>query len=424
MLDIKRVRQDPQVVLENIKRRGNTDYIERFNELISIDEKWRILKKKIDDLRHERNKSSQQVDAARKSGQDISLIVKGAKDISGEIKETEIECEKLNVHMKDLLMRLPNILHETVPVGHSEEDNVEVRVWGKAVKPGFELKHHGDIAVDLGVADFERAVKISGSGFYILKGDLALMDFALLNLGISMLVDKDYTLIEPPFMMRRKPYEGVTDLDDFENVMYKIDGEDGYLIATSEHPIAAMHMGELLEDKDLPLKYCGVSTNFRKEIGKHSVDERGLFRVHQFNKIEQFIFSKPDDGWDFHEELLSNAESLLKKLEIPYRIVNVCTGDIGTVAAKKYDIEGWSPREGKYIELISCSNCTSYQAARLGIRYRRGQEKDFPHTLNSTMVATSRALRLILENYQTKDGRVRVPEVLKQYMKGKEYIGE
>ena len=225
-------------------------------------------------------------------------------------------------------------------------------------------------------------------------------------------------------MMRRKPYEGVTDLDDFENVMYKIDGEDGYLIATSEHPIAAMHMGELLEDKDLPLKYCGVSTNFRKEIGKHSVDERGLFRVHQFNKIEQFIFSKPDDGWDFHEELLSNAESLLKKLEIPYRIVNVCTGDIGTVAAKKYDIEGWSPREGKYIELISCSNCTSYQAARLGIRYRRGQEKDFPHTLNCTMVATSRALRLILENYQTKDGRVRVPEVLKQYMKGKEYIGE
>ncbi|MFH1404006.1 MAG: serine--tRNA ligase [Candidatus Altiarchaeota archaeon] len=423
MLDIKLIRDDPKAVEDNISRRGDKSHLKRLAEVISLDSEWRTLKRNMDGLRQKRNQLSSNVDEVRKAGGDFKSIVAEARDVGEEIKRHESECDAIRSRIDDSLMRLPNILHDSVPVGESEEDNVVVRTWGDASKPGFELKHHGDIAVELGLADFDRAVKISGAGFYFLKGDLALMDYALMMMGIEMLVGKGYTLVEPPLMMRRKPYEGVTDLADFENVMYKINEEDEYLIATSEHPMAAMYMNEILEESDLPLKYCGISPCFRREIGKHSIDERGLFRVHQFNKIEQFVFSKPEDGWSLHEELVSNAEELLKAVGIPYRVVNVCTGDIGTVAAKKYDIEGWSPREGKYIELMSCSNCTSYQAARLGIRYRHGQEKNPVHTLNATMVATSRALRLILENYQTADGKVRVPEALQKRMGGRKEMG-
>ena len=320
--------------------------------------------------------------------------------------------------INEKVLTLPNILHESVPQGNSDEDNIEVRSWGKPGKPGFDLKHHGEFAVSLDLADFERAVKISGTGFYILKGGLALMDLTLMRLAVDYLTKKDYVLIEPPLLMRRKPYEGVTDLSDFESVMYKVDGEELYLIATSEHPIAAMHMNEILDEEELPLKYCGISTCFRREIGKHGLDERGLFRVHQFNKIEQFIFSKPEDSWSFHEELIENAEEITRKLDIPYRVVNVCTGDIGTVAAKKYDIEGWSPREGKYIELMSCSNCTTYQSARLNVKYVSKGKKEYVHTLNSTEIATARMLRLILENYQREDGGLEVPKALRPYMNG------
>jgi seryl-tRNA synthetase len=223
-------------------------------------------------------------------------------------------------------------------------------------------------------------------------------------------------------MMRRKPYEGVTALEDFENVMYKIEGEDSYLIATSEHPIAAMLMNETLDEKKLPLKFVGLSSCFRKEIGSHGVDTRGLFRVHQFNKVEQFIFCKPSDSWKLHEELLKNAEHLMQKLKIPYRITSICTGDIGIVAAKKYDVEAWFPRQKAYREVISCSNCTSYQAVRLNIKYlNRSSEKEYVHTLNSTAIATGRTMAAIAENYQNKDGSISVPEVLQPYL-GKKKI--
>jgi seryl-tRNA synthetase len=223
-------------------------------------------------------------------------------------------------------------------------------------------------------------------------------------------------------MIKREPYEGVTDLADFEKVMYKIDNDDLYLIATSEHAIGAMHMDETFENNELPLKYAGISACFRREIGSHGLDTRGLFRVHQFNKIEQFIFCKPEESWKMHEELLANAEDIWKQLELPYRVVNICTGDMGTVAAKKYDIEVWMPRENKYREVVSCSNCTAYQAVRLNLKYKKGEEKEFMHTLNSTAIATSRALRAIIENYQEKDGSVTVPKVLRPYMNGVEKI--
>jgi len=252
-----------------------------------------------------------------------------------------------------------------------------------------------------------------------------LLDMALMNFALEEMIKKGYTPIEPPFLMRRKPYEGVIALSDFENDLYKIDGEDLYLIATSEHPMAAMFMDEVLKAEDLPIKFVGISTNFRKEAGAHGRDTRGIFRTHQFNKVEQFVFCKPEDSWKIHEELLKNAEELVQKLGLPYRVVNVCTGDIGKVAAKKYDIEAWMPAQNAYREIISCSNCTDYQARRLNIRYREREgepPKGFVHTLNSTALATGRTIVAILENYQQEDGSVVVPEVLRKYMMGIEKI--
>jgi seryl-tRNA synthetase len=239
------------------------------------------------------------------------------------------------------------------------------------------------------------------------------------QMGMEMLIDKGFTPIYPPFMMRRKPYEGVTDLADFEDVMYKIDGEDLFLIATSEHAIAAMYMDEIFEPIELPIRYAGISTNFRKEAGSHGKDTKGVFRVHQFSKVEQFVVSLPEESWDIHEELLRNHEEYFQKLKIPYRIVNVCTGDIGIVAAKKYDMEAWMPGQGKYREITSCSNCTAYQATRLNIKYRikkGGTEKAYVHTLNSTMVANPRAIVAIMENYQREDGSIEIPKVLHKYL--------
>jgi seryl-tRNA synthetase len=319
-------------------------------------------------------------------------------------------------------MRLPNILHESVPVGKDSSENVEVKRWGKPKRFSFELRSHGELAEALKVADFKRAAKISGTGFVYVKGALAMLDLALQRFAVDFLTRKGYLLIEPPLMMSRQAYEGVTDLADFENVMYKIEGENNYLIATSEHPMGAMYMNEVIEEAELPIRLCGISSCFRKEIGSHGVDTRGFFRMHQFNKVEQFVFCLPRDSWKMHEELQKNSEELYKKLRIPFRVVNICTGDIGTVASKKYDIEAWFPRDSNYAEVGSNSNCLSYQAVRLNIRYKKktgeGEVKDYVHTLNNTAIATSRVMRAILENYQNKDGSVTVPEVLVKYMNG------
>ena len=243
-----------------------------------------------------------------------------------------------------------------------------------------------------------------------------------MQFAIQKLAKKGWELISPPLMLTRKAYQGVTDIADFENVMYKIEGEDLYMIATSEHPICAMHMDQTFDLKELPKKYMGISPCFRKEIGSRGVDTKGLYRVHQFYKIEQFVFCRPEESWQFFDEILQNAEEIFQDLKIPYRIINICTGDIGIVAAKKYDIEAWMPRQKKFGEMVSCSNCTAYQSVRSNIRYQDGEKKDWVHTLNSTAIATSRALVAILENYQNADGSVTIPEVLRPYMLGKEKL--
>lgn len=417
MIPIDVIRSRPEAVEASLEKRGAREKILTLRGIIEKDREWRLLVSKLDTLRNRRNILTGEIDELRKSGRDFKSLVEEARKIVVDIKDGDVRQQSLRDGIDKSLQGLPNVLHDSVPHGRSEEDNVEIRRWGEEFKKTSEPGHHGEFAVKLGVADFERAVKISGAGFYILKGPLALMDMALMRFAVDYLIERGYVLVEPPFLMRRKPYEGVTDLADFENVMYKIDSEDLYLIATSEHPIAAMHMNEIFEESVLPLKYCGVSACFRREIGKHGLDERGLFRVHQFSKAEQFIYSKPEDSWRLHEELIENAEELTKRLRIPYRVVNVCTGDIGSVAAKKYDLEGWSPREGKHIELMSCSNCTTYQSARLNIKYASKGEKEYVHTLNSTAIATARMLRLILENYQ-RDDVLEVPDALRPYMNG------
>jgi len=315
-------------------------------------------------------------------------------------------------------MRLPNILHESVPKGRDDHDNVPVRHWGKIPKYPFKPKNHLEIAQELGLIDSERAARVAGAGFFYLKGDLARLDYAIMQLAMDFLTKRGFAVVEPPFMMSRKSYEGVTSLDDFESVMYKIENEDLYLIATSEHPMAAMFMNETLELKDLPLKFCGVSPCFRKEVGSHGKYTKGLFRMHQFNKVEQFVFCHPRDSWKIHEELQKNSDDLYKALELPHRVVNVCTGDIGELAAKKYDTEVWMA-DGEYREIGSNSNCTDYQARRLGIKFREKEGQapaGFVHTLNNTALATSRVMVALLEVHQQKDGSVLIPKALRPYM--------
>ena len=419
MLDIKLIREDPELVRNNLRKRADPDNLRMLDGLIDYDRKWRQYLTDLNSLRHERRQVTAKIAEAKKKGTDSSSEMLKAKDVDVKITKLEKQVTECEEKVHEYLMRLPNLLHESVPVGKDENDNVEIRKWGDIPKFAFPVKDHMDIGLNLNIVDVERAGKIAGARFFYLRRDAVLLDMALVNFALEEIGKKGYTPIEPPFLMRRRPYEGVVALSDFEDVLYKVEGEDLYLIATSEHPMAAMFMDEVLKAEDLPLKLVGISTNFRKEAGAHGKDTRGIFRTHQFNKIEQFVFSRPEDSWAIHEELIRNAEELVQKLGLAYRVVNVCTGDMGTVAAKRYDVEAWMPAQNAYREIISCSNDTDYQARRLNIRYREKEgaaPKGFVHTLNSTALATGRTIVAIIENYQQKDGSVMVPEALRKYM--------
>lgn len=419
MLDIKLIRESLEYVRSNLIKRGNPENLSMLDELVETDSKWRENLTKLNELRHQKKLVTGEVATLKKTGKDASEKLAKAKAIDKEIKDLEGEVASDEEKEYDLLMRLPNMLHDSVPVGQRENDNQQVRTWGSIPMFNFPVKNHIDLALNLDIIDIERAGKVAGSRFHYLKREAVLLDMALMRFSMEEMVKKGYMPIEPPYLMRKEAYEGVTALGDFEDVLYKVENENLYLIATSEHPMAAMLQNEVLREEDLPLKLAGISACFRKEAGAHGKDTRGIFRTHQFNKVEQFIFSTPEQSWKFHEELLRNAESLIQKLGLPYRVVNVCTGDIGTVAAKKYDIEAWMPAQNAYREIVSCSNCTDYQARRLNIRYREKEgapTKGFVHTLNSTALATGRTIVAILENYQQEDGSIIVPKALRKFM--------
>src|SRR3989338_5235784 len=348
MLDIKFIRENPDIVKKGLQKRQDNEKLGWIDDLLKNDSEYRKLLQENQRMRQRKNGITDEINQLRKKGEEIKDKIREEKELPDNIKKSDERLEELKEKITYYLMRLPNILHESVPFGKDANDNAVVKEHGEKPSFDFELKPHGELLEGLGLANFEKAAEVSGHGFYYLMGDIARLELALVNFAVDFLAEKGYTLVEPPLMLRRKPYEGVTDLKDFETMMYKIDGEDLLLIATSEHPIAAMLMDETYEEKQLPIKFAGYSPCFRKELGSHSIDTKGLFRVHHFNKVEQFIFCKPEDSWKFHEELLSNGEELFQKLGIPYRVMNICTGDIGIVAAKKYDIEAWFPRENLY----------------------------------------------------------------------------
>ena len=429
---LKALRENPEVLVESQRRRGED--VEIVYKAIELDKSWRKKLYELDQLRRERNELSRRLKSERNEE-----LIKKAKEISEKVKRGEEELKKLEEELKGILLSIPNIVHESVPIGEDENDNVPIRFWGKPKvyrehleqflrQTNGEVEYevidkpvvgHADAVEIFGWADLERAAKVAGSRFYYLLEDLVWLDFALTMYALEFLSKQGFRIVNPPYMMRHEAYAGVTAFSDFEEVLYKLEGEDLYLIATSEHPLAAMHMNETLGEDELPLLYAGVSPCFRKEAGAHGKDTKGIFRVHQFNKVEQFVFCLPEESWEWHERLIENAEKLWQGLGIPYRIVNICTGDLGIVAAKKYDLEAWMPAQGKYREMVSCSNCTDWQSYRLNIRYaeKRGMpSKGFVHTLNSTAIATTRAITAIIENYQLEDGRVEIPKVLRKYL--------
>jgi seryl-tRNA synthetase len=420
MLDIKLLREKPDFVRENLKRRGDPRVLHLLDEAVAHDARWRQSLTQLNAFRHEKNVLAPEIARLKRERKDATGQIQRVLDLSTRIEGLEREVAVHADQTQNALFTLPNLLHESVPFGADDRDNVVVKVVGEPPTFGFEAKNHLDLALALDLIDPERAAKTAGRGFFYLKGALARLDYALLTYTMDFLMARGYLLIEPPGLMRRKPYLGVTDLDFFGDQLYKIEDDDLYLIATSEHPMAAFYMDEVITQDALPIKFVGVSTNFRKEVGAHGKYTRGLFRMHQFNKVEQFIFCRPADSWALHEELEANAEALYCSLGLCFRVVNVCTGDIGSIAAKKYDIEVWMA-DGEYREAGSNSNCTDYQARRLNIRYRvkEGQAPvGFVHTLNNTALATSRTLVALLEQFQQNDGSVLIPAALQPYMGG------
>jgi seryl-tRNA synthetase len=420
MLDIRFVREHKEDVKENLKRRGDLDKLALIDELIKDDKSWRDSQTEANNLRNKRNRLTEEIGSRRKTGADTSDLVKEAEQIPDKIKKLESETREIESRVTDILLRLPNMMHETVPFGTDESCNVEVRKWGNQPQFTFTPRDHIDLATKLKLIDLERAAKVTGARFYFLRGDLVKLNYALLKFALDFIEKKGYTLIQPPYFLRRDAIGGAVALSDFEEVIYKIQDEDLYLLPTAEHALLAQHMGEILDGKTLPLRYGGISPCFRKEAGAHGRDTKGIFRIHQFEKVEQFAFSKPEESWAEHEKMIQNAEELFQWLNLPYRVVNVCTGDLGTVAAKKYDLDVWLPGQGKYREMVSCSNCTTYQAVRSKIRFRDKPDEPtkWVHTLNSTLVASERTLIAIMENYQTEDGAILIPDALQPYMNG------
>ena len=394
------------------------------NQVIRLDEEWRNALKQMEEGRRERNLAARGIADAKKSGdkEEADRIMAQVKDLGDQIAALDDKANSLLAERDSIRMSIPNLLHDAVPVGEDEGENTQHSLHGVKPEFNFEPRTHNELIEMNKWVDLERAAKIAGSRFFFLKGDLARLELALQSYSVDFLIGRGFTFIQPPVMMNRTAYEGVTDLSDFETVMYGITPDPLYMIATSEHPLTSMYMDEVIEPSMLPIKMVGVSPCFRREVGAHGLSDRGIWRVHQFTKIEQVVITHPDDSWDHHEDLLKNCVDLWDALDLHYEVVNICTGDMGTVAARKYDLEAWLPGAKAFKEIVSCSNCTDYQANRLKMRYRTSEGNAAVHTLNSTAVATSRALVAIMEQNQLEDGRVKVPECLVPLMNGKTHL--
>jgi len=420
MLDPKILRENPDKIRKMLKDRA-VDF--PLDELIELDKERRKKIIEVDNYRKTKNEISLEIAQKKKSNQNTDSLILQMKHVSETLSKLENEQTGIESKYTKLALTLPNLIHESVPTGKDETANKEIRKWGKIPKFDFKIKDHIDISQSLDLVDLERAAKVSGARFYYLKNDLVKLNQALLNYALDFLSEKSYTPVQPPYLINRNSMEGSIIAEDFEGVIYKIEDDDLYLIGTSEHALVSMHTDEILEGKILPLRYAGVSPCFRKEAGAHGRDQKGIFRVHQFEKVEQLVFSKPDESWKEHERMISVAEEFYQELDLPYRILVLSSGDLGKVSAKTYDLEAWMAGQNSYREIVSCSNCLDFQARRLKVRFRdrTNDQPQYLHTLNSTLVATERTLVAMLENFQTKDGHVSVPKVLRKYF-GKNII--
>jgi len=425
MLDIKLFRENPDLIRRSEKKRFRG--IENVDKVIEYDTKWRDGLKKLNELRAERNKLSKSFNETRKRDkEELKILQIKAKEVSREITMLEPQISEFIEKRDQYRYKVGNIVDEDVPVSETEEDNLLITEEGIIPSFNFEPSNHVDLIEGVDGAEFKSASEISGSRFYYLKADMVYLNMALLKFAMDILSEKGFTPFQTPFFIKHDVIKETAELADFEETLYKVEGEDLYLIATSEQTLAALHRGDIIDERTLPRKYCGISSCFRREAGSHGRDTLGIFRVHQFEKIEQFVFCSEEDSKNIHQELLENAEIIYKKLKIPYRIVSIVSSELNDNASKKYDLEGWFPGSNNYRELVSCTNCTDYQARKLNARCGiQGDSNSLKmcHTLNSTAVATERTICCILENYQQEDGTIRIPEVLVPYMNGKTVIG-
>lgn len=432
------LRDNPELLKEHVKKRFMDPSL--VDEAYKLDLEWRRLLSQVQELRHRHNVISR--DISKLPEPERSARINEARELLSQMEELEKKLKEIEDLREEALLKLPNIVHETVPVGPDDTYNVPIRFWGKprvwsgyveqfiqqTERYGFKVEYelvnwkpvgHADmLEYVLRLGDTVKAGEVAGSRFYYLFDDIVFLDMALLMYAIDSLTSKGYKLVLPPYMLRHKVMSGVIDLATFKDAIYKIEGEDLYLIATAEHSLAALHAFEEIPEEELPLKYVGVSPCFRKEAGAGNRDLKGIFRVHQFHKVEQYVYAKPEESWALMEELIGNAEELFKGLELPYRVVNIASGDLGAPAAKKYDLETWMPAQGLFREMVSCSNTTDWQSYRLKTRLvrRKGMVKEYVHTLNSTAIASTRAITSILENHQNEDGTVTIPRVLRKYL--------
>ena len=421
MLDIKLLREQKELVIENLQKRigYDTSIVER---VLELDTQWRAIKVELDSLKSQKNKESLAISQLKKEGGDIQTQLAKVKEVSDFISQKEGE-EKEKLQQRDeLLIKIPNMLDEEVPIGEDDGQNVPIRFYKEKPTFNFKIRNHIELCEMNDWFDLDQASKVSGSRFYYLKGDLVLLQLALYQFAISKLTQKGYIPVEVPPMLRRETLADSVPLEDFEEVIYKIEEEDLYLIGTSEHALAALHKNTTLNHKDLPIKYAGISPCFRKEAGV-TKDSKGIFRVHNFNKIEQFVFSKPEESDMYHNEITQNAEDIFQELDLHYQIVDICTGDMGAMATRKFDLEAWLPSQEKYREMVSASNYRDYGARRLNCRFQSQDGKlELVHTLNSTAIALTRCMIAIIEQHQMENGNVKVPKALVPFI-GKEVLG-
>ena len=423
MIDIKLIRENPELVEKNIKRKGQNEKLVLLDKIIKLDENWRAVKFEADNLRKNRNVISEQINQAKKNKDEKKAkeFIQKAKKIPEEIAELDQKDNKLAEEISEIMNQLPNFFSQKVPIGKDASENVEIKKVGKHGKFNFPVKNHVELTENLGVADFEASAKVSGKGFYYLKNELAILNQALIMYARDFLGKKKYEYIETPLLLNEKSIFASMNKTAIEQSVYSIKDEDLNLIGTAEQSLLAMHSGDVINEEDLPKKYYSYSMCFRKEIGAHGINEKGLWRTHQFNKVEQFIFCKPEDSEKLYDELLKNSEEILKGLELPYRVLEICTGDLADWKFRSADLEVWRPTTKEYGEVMSLSNCTDYQARKLDIKCidKKGNRRVL-HTLNDTAMATSRILVCLLENNQQKDGSIKIPKVLWKYTGFKE----